>query len=80
MALRGFFGPCVAVGSFPVWLVLAGPLLTPCVGALVSAPLRAGRELGARGSVRFFVFRQLVLNIDLPIFPVTQDRGSDTHR
>lgn len=31
------------------------------------------------GSVRFFVFRQLELIINLPIFPVNQVRGSDMH-
>lgn len=32
------------------------------------------------GSVRFFVFGQLELIINLPIFPVSQGRDNDMHR
>lgn len=37
-------------------------------------------ETQLTGSVRFFVFGQLELIINLPIFPVSQGRDNDMHR
>lgn len=60
LLLVALFGLCVGARMVFLWgpcpaCLVAGPLPTLCVGALVSVPVRAGRELG--GEYPFFCGR-----------------------